>query len=72
MEYSNIVPMQVMCLSERPGIPDQIREGNSYLIDRMSIWIDSDGDAYGVVYDMNHRLIGQRRLKHFMTTIMNA
>jgi hypothetical protein len=72
MESNNIVPMQVTCLSERPGIPDQVREGNSYLIDRMSIWIDSDGDAYGVVYDMNHRRIGHMRLKHFMTTIMNA
>lgn len=73
MEFThNIVAMKVKCVSERPGMPEQIREGNDYLIDRMSIWIDGDGVAYGVVYDMQYRRVGQLRLNHFMTTVMNA
>lgn len=56
--------MKVACINERPGYK-QIQKGDQYLLDRSSIWIDSDGDAYGMVYDLNHNYVGQLKLSHF-------
>ena len=56
--------MDVVCISERPGFK-QIQKGNRYRINRISTWIDSDGDSYGMVYDLNHNYVGQLKLSHF-------
>jgi hypothetical protein len=45
--------MRVACINERPGYK-QIQKGDQYLLDRSSIWIDSDGDAYGMFYNLQH------------------
>ena len=36
-----------------------------YYIDRFSIYIDPDGDAYGDTYDEHFRRIGNIKLSHF-------
>lgn len=56
--------MRVICINERPGYK-QVQKGEQYLLDRSSIWIDSDGDSYGMVYDLNHNYVGQLKLSHF-------
>ena len=58
--------MDVVCISERPDYK-QIQKGNRYRINRMSTWIDSDGDSYGMVYDLNHNYVGQLKLSHFFS-----
>ena len=57
--------MKVICISERKSNFSQIEKGQFYKIDIQSIWIDSDGDAYGSVYDENGVFIGNMLLKHF-------
>lgn len=61
----NVPYMEVWCISERDDVPNMIKVGNPYLIDRSSIWIDSDGDAFGDVYEQTGRRIGQMLLSHF-------
>ena len=62
---ANIAYLPVRCISAHEVSPDQICVGHEYIIDRLSIWIDCDGDAYGVVYDTNMNRIGQMKLSHF-------
>lgn len=57
--------MEVWCISVRDDVPNMITPGDPYLIDRSSIWLDSDGDAYGDVYEQTGRRVGQMRLSHF-------
>jgi len=57
--------MKVICISNRLSFLQQIKKGDFYFIDRSSIWIDAEGDAYGKVYDLNEKLIGQMLLSHF-------
>jgi len=64
MDRTNITMLPVKCISVRESNPDQIKIGERYEIDRLSIWIDGDGDAYGVVYFKGRR-IGDMLLKHF-------
>lgn len=56
--------MRVACINERPGYK-QIQKGDQYLLDRSSIWIDSDGDAYGMFYNLQLFYVGQLKLSHF-------
>lgn len=56
--------MRVICINERPGYK-QVQKGEQYLLDRSSIWIDSDGDAYGMFYNLQHFYVGQLKLSHF-------
>ena len=58
--------IRVACINERPGYK-QIQKGDQYLLDRMSIWIDSDGDAYGMFYNLQYFYVGQLKLSHFRT-----
>lgn len=62
---TNIAYLPVVCISERATRPEQIKVGSAYMIDRLSIWIDPDGDAYGVVYDVYKNRVGQLKLSHF-------
>lgn len=62
---SNVPFMAVRCISIRENHPDQIQIGHAYLIDKTSIWLDADGDAYGVVYDAKRNRVGQMLLSHF-------
>ena len=65
--------MKVICISERKGKYIKngklscIKKGEFYHIDRESIWIDCDGDAYGEVYSTNNDYIGQMLLSHFQS-----
>ena len=61
----NIAMLPVRCISIRESDPTQIIVGQEYVIDRLTIWMDADGDAYGVVYDNAGNRIGQMLLKHF-------
>lgn len=55
----------VICRSIRKSNPNQIVVGRLYIIDKLSIYIDSDGDAYGTVYDQDENVVGQMLLSHF-------
>lgn len=44
--------MPVICL-DSGKFPSQGKKGKKYFIDRMSIYMDSDGDAYGFLYGGN-------------------
>ena len=57
--------LPVICRSIRESNPDQITIGTQYVVDRFSIWIDGDGDTYGVIYDLKGRRIGEMLLSHF-------
>jgi len=61
----DIAMLPVRCISIRESMPTQIKVGKRYAIDRLSIYIDTDGDAYGVVYDNKRNRIGEMMLKHF-------
>ncbi len=61
----NIAMLPVRCISIRESNPSQITVGEQYTIDRLSIYVDADGDAYGVVYDNKRGRIGEMLLKHF-------
>ena len=61
--------MKVICISNRKECPEQIKINDTYYIDPMSIYIDADGDAMGMVYrnwDMTDPA-GNMLLKHFCT-----
>ena len=58
--------MLVTCISERETNKGQITIGKKYMIDRLSIWIDRDGDAYGEVFGMDGYRVGDMLLRHFM------
>ena len=63
---TSITYLPVVCISIRKSMPDQVKVGNEYFIDRLSIWIDRDGDAYGVIYDAkNNERVGELMLSHF-------
>lgn len=64
--------MKVMCIQERQGgIPDETKVGEIYYVDRDSIYLDSDGDAYGEVFadKERHILLGNKRLNRFQTMV---
>lgn len=61
----NIAMLSVRCISTRESNPTQIVIDQEYVIDRLTIWIDADGDAYGTVYDNAGNRIGDMLLKHF-------
>lgn len=44
--------MPVICL-DSGKFPNQGKKGEKYFIDRMSIYMDYDGDAYGFLYEDN-------------------
>lgn len=67
LEFQIYAPMR--CVSERKTNPDQIRIGRTYLLDRLSVWTDSDGDTYGEFYNMGHVYVGQLKLSHFVSYI---
>ena len=60
-----IAYLPVICISIRDSVPDQIKVDNEYRIDRLSIWIDSEGDSYGTVYDTKNSRVGEMMLSHF-------
>lgn len=65
--------MKVICISpcnyikRENGVFYRIKKGNFYYINRESIWIDSDGEAYGKVYSTNNDYIGQMLLSRFQS-----
>lgn len=65
--------MNVICISadnyikRENGMLYRIKKGNFYYINRESIWVDCDGDAYGKVYSTNNEYIGQMLLSHFQS-----
>lgn len=61
----NIAMLDVKCIKERLDFPFQIIKGERYILDRMTVWIDGDGDAYGVFYDMKGNRLGALLLSHF-------
>lgn len=61
----NIAMLPVRCISIRESNPTQITVGHGYIVDRLSIWMDADGDAYGVIYDCKGNRLGNMLLKHF-------
>ncbi len=67
LPFSLATCMSVICISERKSMPGQIVVGERYTLDRQTIYIDSDGDAFGVFYDARRNRVGNLRLSHFMT-----
>lgn len=63
----NIAYLPVICISERKSMPGQITVDEHYVLDRMTVYIDSDGDAYGEFYDANNNRVGNLMLSHFRT-----
>lgn len=61
----NKAMIAVMCISERKGFPGQLKVDERYILDRMTIWIDIDGDAYGTFYDRMMNRVGELKLSHF-------
>lgn len=61
----NIAYLPVVCISVRESIPDQIKIDEEYIIDRLSVYLDMDGDSYGMVYDLSMNRIGNMKLSHF-------
>lgn len=65
--------MKVICISERTGGFIKkgklycIKKGEFYYINKESIWVDCDGDAYGEVYSTDNEYIGQMLLSHFQS-----
>lgn len=65
--------MKVICISagnyikRENGMLYRIKKGNFYYINRESIWIDYDGNAYGKVYSTNNEYIGQMLLSYFQS-----
>lgn len=62
---NNIDYLPVICISIRESIPDQLKINDEYIIDRLSIYLDIDGDAYGMVYNSSMKRIGNMKLSHF-------
>lgn len=62
--------MKIECIKNREGVPGEATKiGGIYYVDRFSIILDSDGDAYGFVYtdrDMRECL-GKKLLNRFKT-----
>jgi len=66
MDFNNNIDyLPVICISIRESIPDQIKIDKEYIVDRLSIYLDMDGDAYGMVYDSSMKRIGNMKLSHF-------
>ena len=55
----------VECKSIRRDFPEQIKLGKEYKLNRMSVFIDSDG-VYADIYDQQYMPIGTMNLKHFI------
>lgn len=64
-KFAKISPYFTRCISIRESNPKQISVGEDYILDKYSIFIDCDGDAYGTFYDMEGNRIGNLLLKHF-------
>jgi hypothetical protein len=57
--------MEVAVIPGKVGLHPQIQEGAHYFIDRESIWLSNEGNAYGYVYNMNELYIDCMSLKYF-------
>ena len=58
-------PHEVVCISTRDSRPNQITEGETYILDLDSFYLDNDGDAYGNIYTSNMIPVGNMMLRHF-------
>ena len=65
MDFSSANFIPVVCITIRDSKPDQISINEKYFLDRLTIWIDHDGDSYGVVYNQLGNRIGEIMLSHF-------
>lgn len=75
--------MKVICISDtsiHTGTKLYLNIGQTYLIDRSSIYLDADGDAFGIVYNAivgdgqpecvrPGTIVGNKALKHFKSVI---
>ena len=69
---NTINAMEVICIKNRAKKLPQITEkGNKYFLDRASIYMDCDGDAYGTFYDCEGKRLGNFALKRFQTIRMS-
>lgn len=66
---TSILAHNVKCISERTSLPKQIKKGDDYVLDLRSVHMDSDGDAYGMIYTKYGEKIGNMMLKHFCSTM---
>lgn len=62
----------VECRSIRRDFPEQTKIGNEYKLNRMSLFIDSDGDAFADIYDQQYMPIGTMNVKHFILSFSGA
>lgn len=57
---------EVECIKGRKY--DNTKKGERYILDKQSIWVDADGDAYGNIYNIiNKTFISQAKISRFMT-----
>lgn len=63
----NINAMEVICMKSK----NQTKKGYGYYIDKMSIYTDENGDAYGCCYNGKGEKAGNVNLNRFHTTILN-
>lgn len=62
----------VECKSVRKIFPEQVKLGEEYKLNRMSLYIDSMGNVYADVYDQEYMPIGIINLKHFKLSFAGA
>lgn len=57
--------LPVICRTPRVTYASQIRVGEKYYIDRTTLYIDIDGDAYATVLREDGSEVGNMLLSHF-------
>lgn len=61
---------RVHCISERFNFPKAPKLYQDYILDLESVYMDSDGDAYGHIYTLDMDFVGNMLLKHFSTNMI--
>lgn len=64
------IPVECKCI--RRDFLEQIKLGEEYKLNRMSLFIDSDGDAYADIYDQQYTPVGTMNLKNFILSFAGA
>lgn len=66
VEFTTTRFIPVKCVSVRGTFPDQIVLGERYRIDKGSLYIDNDGDAFANIYGFDYKFICCMNINHFV------
>lgn len=56
---------KVTCITSRDSTDSSLIVGEDYFFDRLSIFIDCNGDAFGIIHDSGMQSIGVYKLNRF-------